>query len=389
MPTDPLTAVHSQFITDLAAQDQAASSKMLAVWSKAYSNIQIEIRKLNAKIEKAQILGQYSPAWAYQQNRLADIDATVVTQMTRLTNVAQGLITTNQSNAIVQGQLFAESSATAQLGAETMATVNVAWGKLNPEAVEHIDGYLSDGSPLKTLLDQIPQQTANAIHQALVDGIVQGRNPRVTARIIKREATVPLVRAERIARTETMRAYREASLASMRTNSDIIGGWIWSASMSMRTCPICLAMNGTWHPLDEPMSSHISCRCIPVPSTKSWSDILGDSGDGLPDTSAHEDEDRGWDFYQSLPVSKQNFIVGPGKRQLLQTLKDDGVDNPLQMLVGYKVDPVWGPERYEKSLGSLNNAMEGGQLPVVDGIHPGETKTAGSSLHRSSGSGDD
>jgi SPP1 gp7 family putative phage head morphogenesis protein len=351
---------------------------MLSTWSKAWEHIQVEINRLNAKIARAQQLGQYSPAWAYQQDRLSAIDAVVVNQMQRLTAQAQDLITTNQSNAIAQGQLFAEQSVTAQLGGVSqMAAVNIAWGRLNPDAVKHMAGYLSDGSPLKALLDQIPQQTANAIHQALVDGIVQGRNPRVTARIIKREATVPLFRAERIARTETMRAYRTATMDSARNNSDIVQGWIWTSAKQVRTCGVCLGLDGQWFPLSETMASHVSCRCVPTLQTKPWSEILGKSGDDIPETSAQTNENRGWDYYAKLTPAQQNFIVGPGKRRLLEEMKEQGVENPLRTLVGYKDDPKWGPERYEKSLKDLKAAMEGGHLPVVDGIHPNGLKLPG------------
>lgn len=358
MPSD-LQAIHDQFMAALNAQDAAASQQMLDVWSKAWLHIQAAIQQLDARIEKAKQLGQFSPSWAYQQGRLDDVEQTVKNQIENLVATATQLTLNNQEHAITQGQAFAEQSAIAQLGGiAQMATVGVRWGRLNPEAVKDLTGYLADGSPLTALLDQLPQQAATAVRQALVNGIALGQSPRVTAAAIRREAAVPLIRAERIARTETMRAYRTASLRSMQANTSIIDGWIWLCSLSKRTCAICLAMNGTWHPVDEMMASHVSCRCVMAPKTKSWQEILDDPDADIPDTSVDVSENAGWDFYQAQNVATQNYMVGPGKRKLLAALNEDGIENPLPLLVGYRVDPQWGPERFEKPLKELLPLLE-------------------------------
>ncbi len=158
MPSD-LQAIHDQFMAALNAQDAAASQQMLDVWSKAWLHIQAAIQQLDARIEKAKQLGQFSPSWAYQQGRLDDVEQTVKNQIENLVATATQLTLNNQEHAITQGQAFAEQSAIAQLGGiAQMATVGVRWGRLNPEAVKDLTGYLAHGSPLTALLDQLPQQ---------------------------------------------------------------------------------------------------------------------------------------------------------------------------------------------------------------------------------------
>ena len=93
------------------------------------------------------------------------------------------------------------------------------------------------------------------LRRELVRGLVAGRNPRTTAaRVVKRAEggfNGGLARALTISRTETLDAYRTAAAASHKANEDVLRGWVWVAALSDRTCPACLGMNGTEHPLRE------------------------------------------------------------------------------------------------------------------------------------------
>ena len=50
-------------------------------------------------------------------------------------------------------------------------------------------------------------------------------------------------------------------------------GWRWQAALTGNTCPVCISMHGSIHPVEEEMESHINCRCCSVPVTKSWEEL--------------------------------------------------------------------------------------------------------------------
>jgi SPP1 gp7 family putative phage head morphogenesis protein len=101
-----------------------------------------------------------------------------------------------------------------------------------------------------------------------ITGVATGQGPRVLARQLRRATQIAPARALTISRTEQLRSYRQATLENYRANSDLVEGWIWFATLSARSCAMCIAMAGTWHPLDEDFGSHPNCRCTPVPSMR-------------------------------------------------------------------------------------------------------------------------
>jgi SPP1 gp7 family putative phage head morphogenesis protein len=168
---------------------------------------------------------------------------------------------------------------------------------------------------------------------ALTHAVAVGRSPRQTAREIREALGGDLNRALTIARTEHLRAYRGASLRSYQENADILRGWQWRASPSRRTCPVCLAMDGTEHPLDEAFGSHVNCRCTPIP-------LLRDRP-----TPARE---TGEEWFARQPAAVQREMLGPGKYALYQQGQIGLAD-----LVGVTHDPQWGTVRYQRSIREL------------------------------------
>lgn len=204
--------------------------------------------------------------------------------------------------------------------------------------------------PLAQLLQGLGQVTADAVIAALIAGVARGENPRVIARDIQAALTSPLYRALTIARTEMLQSLRSSALATYQANSDVVRGWRWQADFSLRTCAACLAMDGTEFGVDESMDSHVNCRCVMIPLTNSWADILGpfgidtsDIADASPDAGQ-----SGADWFDAQAADVQQQILGPGKLALYQN-----GDITLDDLVGYASDPQWGKSIYVKSLKQL------------------------------------
>jgi hypothetical protein len=77
-----------------------------------------------------------------------------------------------------------------------------------------------------------------------------------------------------------------------------------------------------------------------VPVTKSWEEL---GFTGIEDTQ--ETFKSGPEWFAGFSDKDQLKVLGRGKYELYKAGKLQ-----LSDLVGYKVDPVWGPQRFEKSL---------------------------------------
>ncbi len=141
----------------------------------------------------------------------------------------------------------------------------------------HLVGNLQDGSPLKALFDGLAKDGAQRAGKVLFSGVAAGNGPRVIARQLRDTLSIPLNRALRISRTETIRVYNQAAMANYRANSDVVQEWEWSAAAGVRTCDICAGLNGKRFQLDSEQQqppAHPNCRCAAIPVTVSYEDIL-------------------------------------------------------------------------------------------------------------------
>lgn len=150
-------------------------------------------------------------------------------------------------------------------------------------------------------------------------GVALGVNPRIAAnRMLQRTRggfDGGLVRATRIARTEMLDAYRAAAQSADEANTDVLAGWRWSASLSPRTCPACLAMNGQEFPTSTPgPQGHVNCRCARTPVAKSWA-ALGFVG--MTEPTDQWPDSRAW--FDDLTEREQLAIMGPTRLRLLRS----------------------------------------------------------------------
>src|SRR5262249_28228390 len=85
---------------------------------------------------------------------------------------------------------------------------------------------------------------AMVFREELSNGVIQGRNAKEIARLIRNrlykdndgKPSGQMYHFLRIARTETIRAYRETSHRTYQENSDVLEGWIWLSALNWRTC---------------------------------------------------------------------------------------------------------------------------------------------------------
>ena len=185
----------------------------------------------------------------------------------------------------------------------------------------------SVSAPAASALDEIARRAAEQIHKAswpipaqqvaamkaeLIRGVAVGANPRESATRIMRRTGDAFVggwpRAENIARTETLDAFRRAQTAVDHANRSVVAEWVWLCALSPRSCPACISRHGTRHPIDEPgPEGHQRCRCARMPVTRSWRDLgyaVDEPADALPDAQA---------WFESLAPETQRHILGPAR----------------------------------------------------------------------------
>lgn len=218
----------------------------------------------------------------------------------------------------------------------------MAFNRLPKAAIQELVGTLSDGSPLNDVLGRYGEVAAASIREALIAGVAMGQNPRAVAFELRKALGMSAVGLARITRTETLRAYRLASLESYKANSDVLDGWVWIASVGPRCCAVCVSMHGSVHPLTKPFVSHVCCRCSAAPRTKSWSQIFSRP---VNIAETRMDIDSGEHIFARLDSATQLKILGRGKYNLYKA-------GQLQLsdLVAETYNPRWGQGLRERSL---------------------------------------
>lgn len=338
-----------RFRRSLLNKERRSASEMTRVYGETWKQIQAELERLNTEYEAAKGRGEdLSGNWISQFNRARAFRDQVERQLLSFAQYAEGRIKEGQYEAIRAAEANAEALARKALGKPPKG-ISVDWNRIPTAAVEEMVGLTQADSPLHKLLMSISAEGAKAAEDALIQGLLLGKNPRVTAPLIRDALGISLSRALTIARTETLRAYRTATQQNYLANSDVVGGWVWHSACDVRTCAMCWVMHGTVHRLDETLDDHPNGRCSMVPQTKSWGEIgkmIGVDLSDLPDT--RPTTPPGSELFGKLTAEKQIKILGAAKWAAWKEGKFK-----LSDLVGMKYDQVWGGMRYEKSLTDL------------------------------------
>lgn len=224
-------------------------------------------------------------------------------------------------------------------------TLTMAFNRVDPAAIAAI--ITRSTQKVTGLLRPLAPDAYAAVLSELVRGVALGTNPKTAARQMLRRTRGAfdggLSRATRIARTEILDAHRTAAAAHHAEHSDVLTGWRWAASLSPRTCPACLSLNGSLHPVAAPgPQGHVNCRCTRVPVTKTWKQLgfaIEEPEDVFPDAQS---------WFESLPPAEQVRIMGPTRLRLLQSgdLSWDDLAMRIQ-------NPGWRPSYQARPLRDL------------------------------------
>lgn len=291
---------------------------------------------LNDRIESAQSHGQpVDQMWLWREIRYREL----LTQITEhVGSVAQpaAIETAKGQVKVTEAAQSGQLSLFDRMAGVKPKGVSFEWNRVPVETINALIGFASDGSPLADLFNAIGPDMARHATQVLVNALVTGVSPRAAGLSIDTVLNVGAARAETIARTEMLRAAREASRQTYIANTGSLEGWIWYSARNNGTCASCWAMHGTMHDVSETLDDHPNGCCVMVPRTKSWGDLLGD--DTIPDT--RPEITSGLDEFAGLLEERQKTILGPSLYALYQS-----GDIGLIDVVTQAYDERWGTMR--------------------------------------------
>ena len=261
-----------------------ASDEVLLMWARTWTDLRAQIEAEVERRGQARML-TYSADYAGA----------------RLIEVAQrsSAVLADAARRLIDLSL---SDAAALIGAQLPAT----WPLSRPAKPE-LDAIVQRATTqITSRMWVLSDEATEAMRRRLVQGVAAGRNPRETARLmvanVQGDFDGGLARAQVIARTETIDAYRAGAKAHHEANSDVLAGWVWLANLSARTCPSCVAMHGTEHDLDEPGPlDHQQGRCSRMPLVKP------ELVPGAPTPTI----ESGAEWLERQPEGVQRSVLGP------------------------------------------------------------------------------
>jgi len=316
-------------------RERAAASEMVRQYGAIWQRIKTDLNRLTAQYWERVQAGEDVPiSWLLEANRLQALQRQVEAELAVFAQWADVSIQAQQWEAVqAAGRYF-----DAQMKSQLPAGVGAVWNRLPREAVADLIGFTANGSPLRSLLDELGPQASEAIRKTLISGLALGQNPREIARQARAALGGNLARALTISRTETLRAYREATRRNYQENSDILDGWEWLSAKQSRTCAMCLAMDGTIHKLSETLDDHPNGRCTMVPLVKG---------------TERPERETGQEWFDKQPEETQRKVLGNAG---YEAYKAGAVS--LSDFVGQKSSRAWGTTRYARSLKEILGAEE-------------------------------
>lgn len=328
--------------------EESARSATAQLWAGAEKAIRADLEALQARIEElATVGGAATPEMLAADRRYQELLATIEREIDGLADGATDATQSAQAAGIEATLGHVPVVARAAAGPAPVG-ITLPWNEPDVDAVRALIGFASDGSPLRDLFVAIGPDLARAATQVLVTGVTTGEGPAATARALSAVLNVSRARAEAIARTEAMRAFREASRQSFEANQDVVEGWVWTSALGTRTCAACWAKHGTIHPASETLHAHVQCRCVAVPRTRAWGEIVGDPT--LPDD--RPEIETGAELFAGLTDDQQREILGPGVWELYQSGAIALAD-----MARTDIDPRWGPSVRPATLAELSAEM--------------------------------
>lgn len=331
-----------------------AVARIVTSYQEAEAGVKKSLAEVEAKIAAYYAAGgepgEIAASWLNSQARYHELITQIEEELAKFADVAKEITVEGQGSSLKSG---AESIADM-----VKPQITGGFNSLSHSAFKDMVGTLSNGSALYDLFKEIGPNAVAGARGVFGQAMVEGWNPRKTADALEETLGIARNRAVMIARTESIRAYRIAGQRQMLANQDVVEGWVWYASHTDHTCPVCLAMDGSEHPVGEIMDSHPNCRCTMVPLVKSLAGIVSEAEGQEPGEDGSlsiPSRQTGSDWFAQQAPEMQRATLGPSKYDLYAAGKIH-----LQDLVEDTYNDRWGRGKKERSLKSLMQMVDAG-----------------------------
>jgi SPP1 gp7 family putative phage head morphogenesis protein len=340
-----LERVEQRYIDELLRRDYEAEVILKQTYRKAARTLEPVWRDAYDFLEAARNNGatdEYLSGAIWHEHRLAGMLADAERLAAQaLEPYGYQLMASNMDASQLAQQSFASQLSSA-LGATQAA--QVVWDRLPANQLMLLTARLADGSPILQVAGRWGPGAANALQRAMIEGMSLGERPDDIAKRVANALGVKYGEVRTLTRTEMFRVYRSTNIATYRNNPQLVTGWRWKAALQTRTCPVCWAMHGTEHGLDEDFASHPLCRCTSVPILRKW----GELSPLLANVKEVPPRPTGVALFDKLPKADKRAILGP-----YGALAYEKKWLKLADLVQETDSPIWGRGRQQRALRSV------------------------------------
>ena len=269
MATDTATGDIEQVVREYRAallrEELRHMEEMAEVWARMSKGLMKDIEGLSAEVAELAKTGEKIPIGkVHKLDSYKRTLAQVQEQSLAFADYTAGKVGSLQEAYGALG--LAEVVSVVELAYLNATGDTLAVGMLSDlEAVEALKaGFAADGSPLRELMLQKYPEMLDQIEDVLESGLLRGLSPKEIAKRLSAATEIPLGNALRLARTETLRAYREATRATYE-DSGVVTEYKRMATKDSRTCMACIVLDGKVYPVKQSMGDHPNGRCSMVP----------------------------------------------------------------------------------------------------------------------------
>lgn len=204
------------------------------------------------------------------------------------------------------------------------------------------------------------------LSKLLQTGLIQGKNPRVLARELKKAFDTTTYNAERLMRTELARVQTEAQKQSFQRN----GFSLYEYIANSNCCGVCQGLNGKHFKVEKMMPGenappmHPHCRC----STAAWED--SEEYNAWVDYLANGGTTEKWNNRKNNAITNADINkYGESIKYNLDGLSEDSRKSVIEKIrsLSGRYNTCLREVQYNKSLGAVNG-KEGGRVDITGSL---------------------
>jgi len=222
----------------------------------------------------------------------------------------------------VQNQMLqtaADSTAQAAWVGQLLG-VEGSFDRINTAALRDLLALSMSGAPLRNLLENAYAAAADGIITELIKNTALGRNPREIAKYVTQNGlSNGMNHLLLVSRDQQLRAYRMAALETYRQAG--VERVRRVAAKSLRTCFMCLYLDGKVYDINEQPEMHPQDRCSFIPFWEGWQ----------PEWT------NGVEWLKGIPENDQRTILGRARWELWRK------GTPLREMYDVHDHATWGP----------------------------------------------